>query len=110
LGLATNEWGSGFEFRNANRPDEINYLQWSPFDRKSEYFASSKKECLLNYRVQHIEALAEKLKNNGVIILDEIETYDYGKFVHLIDPEENKIRLWEPVYSVLTQMGGPTAK
>ncbi|NCC72125.1 MAG: VOC family protein [Sphingobacteriia bacterium] len=110
LGLATNEWGSGFEFRNANRPDEINYLQWSPFDRKSEYFAPSKKEFMINYRVQHIEALVEKLKNNGVIILDEIKTYDYGKFVHLIDPEGNKIELWEPVDSVLTQMGGPTTK
>lgn len=110
MGLATNEWGSGFEIRNGNRPDEINYLQWSPFDRKSDYFAPSKKEFMINYRVQHIEALVEKLKNNRVIILDEIEAYDYEKFVHLIDPKGNKIELWEPVDSVLTQMSNPTTK
>lgn len=39
LGLEINEWGSSFEFRNANQPDEINYLQWNPFQKGSEYFA-----------------------------------------------------------------------
>jgi hypothetical protein len=43
LGLETNEWGSSFEFRNANRPDEINYLQWSPFKKDSKYYEPSKK-------------------------------------------------------------------
>src|SRR5690606_41942634 len=82
LGLEVNQWGSSFEFRNANRPDEINYLQWSPFKQGSEYFAPSKKEFMINYRVQNIEGLVNKLKENGVTILDSIETYDYGKFVH----------------------------
>jgi hypothetical protein len=43
LGLAVNQYGSSFEFRNAHRPDEINYLQWSPFEKGSEYFAPSKR-------------------------------------------------------------------
>src|SRR5690606_6349827 len=81
LGLEVNQWGSSFEFRNANRPDEINYLQWSPFKQGSEYFAPSKKEFMINYRVQNIEGLVNKLKENGVTILNSIETYDYGKFV-----------------------------
>lgn len=110
LGLEVNQWGSSFEFRNANRPDEINYLQWSPFNKGSEYFAPSKKEFMINYRVQNIEGLVIKLKDNGVIILDSIETYDYGKFVHIMDPEGNKIELWEPVDSVFTAMGGKTTK
>jgi predicted enzyme related to lactoylglutathione lyase len=110
LGLEVNQWGSSFEFRNANRPDEINYLQWSPFKRGSEYFSPSKKEFMINYRVQNIEGLVNKLKNNGVTILDSIETYDYGKFVHIMDAEGNKIELWEPVDSVLTAMGGKTTK
>jgi len=55
LGLETNEWGSSFEFRNANRPDEINYLQWSPFKKGNKYFAPSKKEFMINYRVQNME-------------------------------------------------------
>lgn len=110
LGLEVNEWGSSFEFRNANRPDEINYLQWSPFQAGSDYFVPSKKEFMINYRVQNIEGLVRNLKANGVTILDEIVAYDYGKFVHIMDAEGNKIELWEPVDSVFTQMGGKTTK
>ncbi len=110
LGLATNEYGSSFEFRNANRPEEINYLQWSPFEKGSDYFSPSEKEFMINYRVQNIEELIQRLKENGVTIVDEIETYSYGKFVHIMDPEGNKIELWEPVDHVFTEMGGETTK
>jgi len=110
LGLEVNQWGSSFECRNANRPDEINYLQWTPFKQGSEYFSPSKKEFMINYRVQNIEGLVNKLKNKGVTILDSIETYDYGKFVHIMDAEGNKIELWEPVDSVLTAIGSKTTK
>lgn len=110
LGLEVNEWGASFEFRNAHRPDEINYLQWSPFKQDSDYFSPSKKEFMVNYRVQQIEALVEKLKANGVTVVDEITSYDYGKFVHLMDPDGNKIELWEPVDRVFTEMGGKTTK
>jgi len=110
LGLEINEYGSTFEYRNANRPDEINYLQWSPFKKGSEYFAPSKKEFMVNYRVQNLEGLVQKLRDNGVTIVDTIETYDYGKFVHILDPEGTKIELWEPVDHILTQLGGKTTK
>jgi predicted enzyme related to lactoylglutathione lyase len=46
--------------------------------------------------VENLEALVEQLKNEGVTIVDAIETYDYGKFVHILDMEGNKIQLWEP--------------
>lgn len=110
LGLVTNEYGSTFEFRNANRPEEINYLQWSPLKTGNEYFAPSKKDFMINYRVQNIEALVKKLKENGVTVVDEIEEYEYGKFVHIMDPDGTKIELWEPVDSVLTKLGGETTK
>lgn len=110
LGLEVNPWGSTFEFRNANRPDEINYLQWSLFEQGSEYFSPSKKDFMINYRVQNIEGLVNKLKANGVTILDSIETFDYGKFVHIMDDEGNKIELWEPIDHVFTAMGGKTTK
>lgn len=110
LGLETNDWGASFEFRNANNPEEINYLQWSPFKKGDKYFAPSKKEFMINYRVQNIEGLVEKFKENGVTILDSIETFEYGKFVHIMDDEGNKIELWEPIDSVFTQMGGKTTK
>lgn len=110
LGLAIDDWGSSFEFRNAHRPDEINYLQWSPFERNSDYFNPSKKEFMINYRVQNIVGLVEQLKADGVEVLDEISYYDYGKFVHIMDDEGNKIELWEPVDIVFTTMGGKTTK
>lgn len=110
LGLDVNEWGSSFETRNANRPEEINYLQWSPFKEGSDYFAPSEKPFMINYRVQNIEGLVRKLKANGVTILDDIETFDYGKFVHIMDAEGTKIELWEPVDKVFTEMGGKTTK
>lgn len=100
LGFEMNEWGgASFDFRNVDKPDEINSLQWNPFREGSEYFAPSKKEFMINYRVQNIEGLVSQLKENGVTILDDIETYDYGKFVHIMDTEGNKIELWEPINS-----------
>lgn len=110
LGLAVNDYGSSIEFRNANTPEEINYLQWSPFKKGDQYFEPSKKDFMINYRVQNIEGLVKKLKAEGVKVLDEIESFDYGKFVHIMDHEGNKIELWEPQDHVFTAMGEITTK
>lgn len=110
LGLEVNQWGSTFEFRNAHKPEEVNYLQWSPFEKGSAYFAPSQKEFMINYRVKNIEALVKKLKGKGVTIVDSIVTYEYGKFVHILDEEGNKIELWEPIDSALTALGEKTTK
>ncbi|MFN3666454.1 MAG: VOC family protein [Sediminibacterium sp.] len=96
LGIVSSEYGTSFESRNMDNPEEINTLQWCLFKQGSEYFAPSKKEFMINYRVQNIEGMVNKLKENGVTILDDIVTYDYGKFVHIMDAEGNKIELWEP--------------
>jgi predicted enzyme related to lactoylglutathione lyase len=106
LGFDTDEWGSTFKTRNLEQPTEINYLQWSPFQSGSEYFSPSKKEFMINYRVQNLEGLLIKLRENGVTILDEVQTFDYGKFVHIMDPEGNKIELWEPIDSELVKEDG----
>lgn len=97
LGFEVNEWGSTFESRNIDNAEEVNQLQWAPFKTGSGYFAPSKKEFMINYRVQNIEGLVKKLKENGAVIVDEIETSEYGKFIHIMDPEGNKIELWEPL-------------
>ncbi|MBI3503063.1 MAG: VOC family protein [Bacteroidetes bacterium] len=97
LGIKINDWGSSsFESRNINKPEDTNSLQWKPFKKGDEYFSPSKKDFMINYTVQNMEALVNKLKENGVTILDSIATYDYGKFVHIMDAEGNKIELWEP--------------
>ena len=105
LGMIVDDFGAPFEFRNANRPKEVNYLNWDAFPDTTSYFDPSEKEFMINYRVQNIEGLVARLKQNGATIVDEIATYDYGKFVHIIDLEGNKIELWEPVDSVLSKLG-----
>jgi predicted enzyme related to lactoylglutathione lyase len=103
LGLVTDEYGSMFEFRQSDSPEKKAYLQWSPFNKDTKYFEPSRKEFMINYRVENIEGLVEELRKNGVTIVDTIETYEYGKFVHILDPENNKIELWEPVDNEFTK-------
>ncbi|MEO8236901.1 MAG: VOC family protein [Flavobacterium sp.] len=96
LGLDTNEYGATFEWKEASDSTKNGSTQWSPFPETTKYFDPSAKDFMINYRVADLEALVEELKKEGVTIVDEIETYDYGKFVHIIDMEGNKIQLWEP--------------
>lgn len=104
LGLVTNEYGSVFEFRRTDMPEKKGYTVWSPFEAKTTYFQPSEKEFMINYRVEDIEGLVKELMETGVEICDEIETYEYGKFVHIMDPEGNKIELWEPIDEVFTDL------
>ena len=93
LGFEINDWGSvSFESRDS---EETTSLQWKTFKKDENYFSPSKKGFMINYKVQDIEQLVATLKGNGVTILDDIATYDYGKFVHIMDNEGNKIELWE---------------
>ncbi len=98
LGIEINEWGSSsFEFRNVNKPEDIGSLQWKPFKKAEDYFSPSKRDFMIDYRVQNMDGLVSKFKQNGVTILDTVATYDFGKFLHIMDAEGNKIELWEPV-------------
>ena len=97
LGIDAGEWGASFESRNLQNPEVVETLQWCLFKKSGNYFAPSQKEFMINYRVQHLEALVAQLKENGVTILDDLASYDYGKFVHILDGEGNKIELWEPL-------------
>ncbi len=96
LGLTTNEYGAVFEWRQGADSSKKGFSQWSPFPETTKYFEPSQREFMINYRVENLEALVEQLIKEGVTIADKIETYDYGKFVHIIDMEGNKIELWEP--------------
>jgi predicted enzyme related to lactoylglutathione lyase len=96
LGFDTDQWGTNFEWRQGADPSQKGFTQWSPFTETTEYFAPSQKEFMINYRVEDLEALVAVLKQEGVTVLDEIEAFEYGKFVHILDGEGNKIELWEP--------------
>lgn len=96
LGLNTNDYGATFEWYEGTDNTKKATTQWSPFDETTKYFAPSTKDFMINYRVENLEQLVEELQKEGVTIVDKIETYDYGKFVHIMDVEGNKIELWEP--------------
>jgi len=96
LGFDTTQYGTSFEWLQAEDPTKKGLTQWNPFAEKTKYFEPSTKEFMINYRVADLEALVEELKKENVTIVDQIETYDYGKFVHILDIEGNKIELWEP--------------
>lgn len=96
LGLNIDDYGATFEWRAADDPSEKGQTLWSPFKTNTTYFAPSTKEYMINYRVENLEWLVDQLKKEGISFIDEMETYEYGKFIHLLDPEGNKIELWEP--------------
>lgn len=97
LGINASDYGAMFEWYE--QPDSTTKAStsWNPFSETTKYFAPSEKDFMINYRVQNIEALVDELRKNNVTVLDSIETYDYGKFVHIMDLEGNKIELWEPM-------------
>lgn len=114
LGLNTNNYGAVFEWRQGEDTTKKGFTQWSPFSEKTTYFSPSEKDFMINYRVVDLTSLVQQLKSEGVTFVDTIETYNYGKFVHIMDIEGNKIELWEPYdeeYETMgKQMGSKTTK
>lgn len=74
------------------------------------YGSADNSKFMINYRVHNLEAMIRNMKRSGISIKDTITVYPYGKFIHISDIDGRKIELWEPVDSVLTQMGGVTNK
>lgn len=103
LNFPTDEYGHPFAWRWPNDPEKIGYTQWSVFEKETKYLDPAKKDFMINFRVENIEALIEEMRENGLQIVGEMEEYDYGKFAWVIDPEGNKIELWEPVDEVFTK-------
>jgi phosphoglycerate dehydrogenase-like enzyme/predicted enzyme related to lactoylglutathione lyase len=95
LGLKTDDYGSTFWWKDQSGKDCS--TQWSPFSNDTNYFDPSEKEFMQNFRVHDLENLLKKLSDEGVTIVGEMESYDYGKFGWILDIEGNKIELWEPI-------------
>lgn len=105
LGISCNQYGAVFEWYQGADSTKKGFTQWSPFKETTKYFEPSTKEFMINYRVQNLFTLVEALKKEGVTLTDTIVSYDYGKFIHIMDPEGNKIELWEPNDLVYEEMG-----
>lgn len=101
LGFPTDDWGCTFWWKDGDGNDCS--TQWSPFPEDTDYFRPSEKDCMFNYRVENLEELLKVLKAEGVTIIGDMQTYEYGKFGWILDNEGNKIELWEPVDAVFKE-------
>lgn len=98
LGFDITEWGATFQWKDLNDPNAKvpAGTAWSPFKSDTDYFQPSTKPYMFNYRVENLVELLKVLKEEGVAVLEKVEEYPYGKFGWIMDPEGNKIELWEP--------------
>jgi catechol 2,3-dioxygenase-like lactoylglutathione lyase family enzyme len=103
LGFNTDQYGTNFEWREADEGTEKGFTQWSPFKSDSDYFAG---DFMINYRVENIDELLEELKAKGVEIVSDVTSEDYGKFVHIIDGDGQRVELWEPNNRYYDEMVG----
>ena len=95
LDFNTDDWGCTFLWKQNNgKPAST---QWSPFKDDTTYFSPSEKDYMFNYRVENLDQLLNKLKEEGVEIVGKVDEYEYGKFGWILDPDGNKIELWEPI-------------
>ena len=85
-----------FLWRSADEPEVVGRTVWAPFEAGTSYFDPSDKGWMLNYRVDDLDGLLERLRAAGVETVGEIEEYEYGRFGWILDPEGNKVELWEP--------------
>ena len=95
LGLITNDYGVLFSFNSTKSATSL--LQLGTFTSESDYFGEKSQQVMINFRVDNLQLMVKRLKNLDIPILDEMETYEYGKFIHISDPEGNRIELWEPI-------------
>src|SRR6266481_3801233 len=88
--------GAMFTWRDAADPEKTGMTIWSIFPETTKYFDPSKSTFMINYRVENLDALLEVLRAEGVEIDPKREDHEYGRFAWIMDPEGNKIELWEP--------------
>lgn len=103
LGLSLDEYGT--VFIGSTSESNPTYLQWSILPNDSSQFQPSTKQFMINYRVNNLTAFIESLKNKGIEVI-KMEEQPYGLFAHLLDPEGNKIELWEPIPNAFNEIIG----
>lgn len=97
LGLPIEEWGGCvFPWRDAEDPKKAGHTVWSVFDAKTPYFKPSRKAFMMNFRVDDLDRVLAELESEGVEVTAASEESEYGKFGWVMDPEGNKIELWQP--------------
>ena len=86
-------------WREFDDPEREAYSVWAPFKEDTPYFKPSEKPFMVNFRVENLEKLLPLLEQEGVTVLPEREDGEFGRFAWVLDPEGNKIELWEPPHA-----------
>ena len=95
LGFPARGSYADFKWRDKDRPDQMSHTAWRIFPTNTTYFGQSTSPLMINYRVANMDRMLEQLRKAGTNI-EKIEDYEYGRFAWIIDPEDNRIELWEP--------------
>ena len=96
LGIESESWG-GFAFKSEDDPRTANGTTiWSPFADNTKYFEPSQKPFMINFRVADLDGLLAKLRAEGVTVDEKTDKSEFGYFGWAMDPEGNRIELWEP--------------
>jgi predicted enzyme related to lactoylglutathione lyase len=97
LGIDVQEWGGAtFLWQTSDNPEPHGCTVWSLFPGDTKYLEPSESPFMVNYRVEDLGALLEVLKTEGCHVIDKTEDSEFGKFGWVLDPEGNKVELWEP--------------
>jgi predicted enzyme related to lactoylglutathione lyase len=97
LGFEFQPWGGvNFEWRERNNPKKVGRTVWSLFPKNTAYFKPSRAPFMINYRVENLERLLRQLRAKGVTVEKPIEESEFGRFAWIMDPEGNRLELWEP--------------
>jgi catechol 2,3-dioxygenase-like lactoylglutathione lyase family enzyme len=94
LGIKLEPWGGALlRYDTANHPP---HTVWNAFSAKSDYFAPSTKDFMLNFAVDDMDAFIARLRAKNVDILKRDDKDPNGRFAWILDPDGTKIELWEP--------------
>jgi predicted enzyme related to lactoylglutathione lyase/ketosteroid isomerase-like protein len=85
-----------FNWRERDNKEHIGTTTFAVFKSDTDYFSPSQSPFMFNFRVDDLDAMLQKLRSEGVQVMDKTENSDYGKFGWIVDPDGNKIELWEP--------------
>ena len=95
LGIQSKGGYTDFTWRDRDHPEEMGHTAWRIFPTNTTYFGQSSSSLMINYRVANLDRMLERLRRNGVKI-EKVEDYDYGRWAWIMDPDGNRIELWEP--------------
>ena len=104
LGRGIDEYGSNFRWRSHAEPDQTAFTQWSAFPYDTDYFGDDRQEAMINYRVDDLDALLERLSEAGVEIVGEMQIEPFGRFQHVVDGDGRRVELWEPIDTEYTKI------